>query len=54
MVVAPSLAEGFGSVHTETVAMGKPLLTTDIGPLPEVVGGVTKMIPAGSSQAITE
>jgi len=54
MVVAPSLAEGFGSVHTETVALGVPLLTTDIGPLPEVVGGLTKMIPAGSVQAIVQ
>ena len=37
LVVAPSLAEGFGSVHTEVAAMQKPLLTTSIGPLPEVV-----------------
>ena len=54
MVVAPSLAEGFGSVHTETVALGVPLLTTDIGPLPEVVSGVVKMIPAASPKDITQ
>lgn len=37
-VVAPSLSEGFGSVHTETIAMGIPLITTCIASLPEVVG----------------
>ena len=30
MMIAPSLSEGFGSVHTESVAMKKPLLTTYI------------------------
>ena len=30
LVVAPSLAEGFGSVHTEVCALHKPLLTTNI------------------------
>ena len=38
-VVAPSLSEGFGSVHTETLALGTPLITTQIASLPEVVGG---------------
>jgi glycosyltransferase involved in cell wall biosynthesis len=37
MIVAPSLSEGFGSVHTESVAMKKPLLTTHIASIPEVV-----------------
>lgn len=38
-VIAPSLSEGFGSVHTETLAMGIPLITTQVASLPEVVGG---------------
>lgn len=54
MVVAPSLAEGFGSVHTEVAAMQKPLLTTSIGPLPEVVWGKVEMVAPASSQAIAE
>jgi glycosyltransferase involved in cell wall biosynthesis len=37
VVVAPSFSEGFGSVHTETVAMQKPLITTNVASLPEVV-----------------
>ena len=36
-VVAPSLSEGFGSVHTETLALGIPLITTYVASLPEVV-----------------
>lgn len=39
LVVAPSLSEWFGSVHTETAAMWVPLITTNIGPLPEVLWG---------------
>ena len=37
VVVAPSLSEGFGSVHTETLAIGTPLITTRAASLPEVV-----------------
>lgn len=37
VVVAPSLSEGFGSVHTETLAIGTPLITTRVASLPEVV-----------------
>lgn len=37
VVIAPSLSEWFWSVHTESVAMNKPLITTYIASLPEVV-----------------
>ena len=37
VVVAPSLSEGFGSVHTETLAIGTSLITTRVASLPEVV-----------------
>lgn len=30
VVIAPSLSEGFGSVHSETTAIGTPLITTHI------------------------
>lgn len=36
-VVAPSLAEGFGSVHSEVSRMKKILITTEVGAIPEVV-----------------
>lgn len=44
LIVAPSLSEWFGSVHTEVVALGRPLLTTTAGPIPEVVRGNVKLI----------
>ena len=54
LIVAPSLSEWFGSVHTEVVALGKPLLTTTAGPIPEVVRGNVKMIqPANVDQIIS-
>ena len=37
-VIAPSISEWFGSVHTEAVAMKKPLITTNVASIPEVVG----------------
>ena len=43
-VIAPSLSEGFWSVHTETLALGTPLVTTAISSLPEVTGGKTIMM----------
>lgn len=54
MIVAPSLSEGFGSVHTESVAMGKPLLTTYIASIPEVVWGNVKFISPSSTREIIQ
>ncbi len=54
MIVAPSLSEWFGSVHTESVAMGKPLLTTYIASIPEVVRGNVKFIAPGSKREIIQ
>lgn len=54
MIVAPSLSEWFGSVHTESVAMDKPLLTTYIWPIPEVVWGNVKLIPPASKREIIQ
>jgi glycosyltransferase involved in cell wall biosynthesis len=54
LIIAPSLAEGFGSVHSEACAMGKVLLTTQIAAIPEVVSGPVKLIPPRSSEAIVQ
>lgn len=54
LIVAPSLSEGFGSVHTEAVAMKKPLLTTYIASIPEVVRGNVKFIPPSSKREIIQ
>ncbi|MEI6426349.1 MAG: glycosyltransferase family 4 protein, partial [Candidatus Absconditabacteria bacterium] len=54
VVVAPSLSEGFGSVHTEVIAMHKPLITSFVASLPEVVSGKVIFVPPSSSDAITK
>ncbi len=54
MIVAPSLSEWFGSVHTESVAMKKPLLTTYIASIPEVVRGNVKFIAPASTREIVQ
>lgn len=33
-----TLWEGFGKVNVEAMAVGRPLVSTDVGPIPEVVG----------------
>jgi len=37
VVIAPSLAEGFWSVHSEVCSLGIPLITTKVAAIPEVV-----------------
>jgi glycosyltransferase involved in cell wall biosynthesis len=54
VVIAPSLAEGFGSVHSEVCAMGKLLITTQVAAIPEVVSGKVMFIQARCSQAIVQ
>lgn len=53
-VIAPSLSEGFGSVHTETLAMQTPLLTTQIASLPEVVGWKAVFFAPGDKKSLCE
>ncbi|MDR0282866.1 MAG: glycosyltransferase family 4 protein [Candidatus Peribacteria bacterium] len=54
LVIAPSLAEGFGSVHSETCAMKKTLVTTQVAAIPEVVSGNVKFIQPCSSESIVQ
>lgn len=51
-VIAPSLSEWFGSVHTETCAMNKALITTKTSAIPEVVRWKVKFIHPRNSQEI--
>jgi len=39
VIIAPSLAEWFGSVHSEACAMWKNLITSNLAAIPEVVSG---------------
>ncbi len=54
MIVAPSLSEWFWSVHTEAVAMKKPLLTTYIASIPEVVRGNVRFVAPSSKREIIQ
>jgi len=51
-VIAPSISEWFGSVHSESVAMKKTLITTKTSAIPEVVYGKVKFIKAADKEWI--
>ena len=49
IIIAPSLAEWFGSVHSEACAMWKNLITSNLAAIPEVVSwNVILMSPPSS------
>ncbi|HEY8569016.1 glycosyltransferase family 4 protein [Microbulbifer sp.] len=52
MVVCPSLYEGFGLPAGEAMACGVPVISSDGGALPEVVGDAGMVVPAGDSGAL--
>ena len=53
-VIAPSISEWFGSVHTETVAMWKILITSKTSAIPEVVSGKIRFIKPWDSNEIIQ
>ncbi|MFJ8967151.1 glycosyltransferase [Lentzea sp. NPDC102401] len=48
----PSLYEGFALPAIEAMACGTPLVVSDGGALPEVVGDCGVVVPAGNSSAL--
>lgn len=53
-VVVPSLSEGFGFVAAEACSMGKPVVASDVGALPEVIYGTHVFVEPRNPAAIAE
>ena len=54
VIIAPSLAEWFGSVHSEACAMWKNLITSNLAAIPEVVSGSVVLMSPPSTKWICE
>jgi glycosyltransferase involved in cell wall biosynthesis len=52
VVVVPSRSEGFGLPALEAMARGRPLVASDAGALPEVVGDGGLLVPPGDADAL--
>ena len=50
----PSVYEGFGLPPLEAMAAGVPVVATDAGALPEVLGDAAEIVPAGSADALAD
>jgi len=50
--VHPSVEEGMGSAVVEAMLAGVPVVVTDAGGLPEVVGDSGVVVPRGDSRAL--
>ena len=55
LAVLPQAAEGFGRPLVEGMAMGLPLVATDVGPTREIVGeGTALLVPPGDARAVAD
>ena len=54
LAVIPSLYEGFGLPAGEAMACGTPVISSDGGALPEIVGDAGILVPAGNSTALAD
>ncbi|MBU4185922.1 MAG: glycosyltransferase family 4 protein [Proteobacteria bacterium] len=53
-VVVPSINEGFGFTCVEACAMGKPVVATNVGSLPEVISGKYVLVSPGNAEQLAE
>ena len=50
----PSLAEGFGLPPLEALTVGCPVVATEVGALPELIGDFVDLVPPHDADALTE
>ena len=54
VLVLPSLLEGFGLPLVEAMACGTPVVATNVGSIPEVVGDAGLLVPPGDHRALAD
>ena len=54
VLIMPSRAEGFGLPVAEAMAVGTPVICSDIPALAEVAGGAAVLVPPGDPAALAD